>query len=414
MKILHLLSDSRFTGPAQPVLQLAGEQLRRGHEVSIGCNRRPPTWRISKKLRGEGHFLFFARRLKNEKVGDFEKEIRKTEVPLVESLDLNRYFNIRSNIRNLTVLKRLIDQGHYDVLHLHLPHDHWIGGLANMFSGSSTNIVATMHKVERPHCGIFHKYLYTHLIDRIVTVSEKSRQMVLDTLSLHPRNVRTVWGAVDSEKFRPGLSGESIRRELSIPSEAIVVGMVARFQPHREHELLVRAAAALREKFPQAYYLFIGRGEHKETIERLVQEMHVRDRVLFAGYRREDYPEAIACMDMMFFSVPGSDGTCRAVLETMACGKPVVAFDTGVLPETIEHGGSGWIVPPGDLSALESVLREAFEDPERIGAMGRAARETICRRHTISGQAETMEEFYMDLIEEKQYLASEDYVPCKR
>jgi len=113
MKILHLLSDSRFTGPAQPVLQLVEELLRRGHDVQIGCNRRPPSWRISKRIKGEGHFLFFARRLKQEPVGDFEKEIRQANVPLVEQLDLNRYFNVRDNVRNFYSLRDILRDGKY-------------------------------------------------------------------------------------------------------------------------------------------------------------------------------------------------------------------------------------------------------------------------------------------------------------
>ena len=81
MRVLHLLSDSRFTGPAQPVLQLVSELRNRGHEVSIGINLNPPSWRISKKIRGEGHFLFVARRLRTDKMGDFEREVRRAQVP---------------------------------------------------------------------------------------------------------------------------------------------------------------------------------------------------------------------------------------------------------------------------------------------------------------------------------------------
>ena len=405
MRILHLLSDSRFTGPAQPVLQLVMELRRRGHDAQIGCNRRPPTWRISKKLHGEGHFLFLARRLKVEPVGDFEREIRNVQVPLVEQLDLNRYFNIRDNIRSLFALRDLQRGEKYDIIHLHLPHDHWIGAVAKWIFRSDANLVATIHKVEKPHSGLFHKLLYTRMIDRIAVVSERSRQMVLRHLRVHSRNVRTIWGAVDVEKFHPGITGEKIRAELGIQPDALVIGMVARFQPHRQHAILVRAADRVLERFPHARFLLSGRGEYKEEIEKLVYQRGLEQKVLFAGYRKEDYPETIAATDLLFFSVPGSDGTCRAVLETMALGKPVVAFDTGVLPETIEDEHTGWITPTGDQLALEETLMKALRNPDQIRRMGEAARETVCRRHTVSGQADIIEEFYSDLLEEKALAA---------
>jgi len=387
------------------VLQLACELRRRGHEVSIGCNRQPPAWRFSKKIFGEGHFLFFAKRKKVEKVGDFAREISKQDIPIIDT-DLNKYFNIRDNWRSLRTLCSLLRNENCDIVHLHLPHDHWLGAIAKGSSNADVGLVATLHKTGKPHSDALHQYLYGRLIDRLVVVSDKTRKSVLGHKITHPRNVRTIMGAVNTDEYNLGISGKEIRSELGISDDAIVVGMVARFQTHRQHAMLVRVAPRILGKYPKTRFMMIGRGEYQPEIERQVARAGLKDKIVFAGYRREDYAQSLAALDILFFTVPGSDGTCRAVLQTMAVGKPVIAFDMGVLPETIQEGETGWIIPPGDDSALESALMSALSNPERLKEMGKAAHDAIQKRHTISRQAEIVEEYYSDLLEEKTFLAN--------
>jgi glycosyltransferase involved in cell wall biosynthesis len=116
--------------------------------------------------------------------------------------------------------------------------------------------------------------------------------------------------------------------------------------------------------------------------------MGLGDRVIFAGYRKEDYAEVLGSMDVFTFLVPGSDGTCRALLEAAACGIPAVTTRRGALPEIVDDGVSG-ILCEEDPEALASGWRALLDDPERRRTMGENARQ---RAETVFTPARFAEE----------------------
>ena len=95
------------------------------------------------------------------------------------------------------------------------------------------------------------------------------------------------------------------------------------------------------------------------------------DRVIFAGYRAGDYVDAIRCMDLLTFLVPGSDGSCRALLEAQACGVPAVVSRRGALPEIVIDGETGLVVEE-EIGALVDAWRSLLSRPGRRARMAAA------------------------------------------
>jgi glycosyltransferase involved in cell wall biosynthesis len=91
------------------------------------------------------------------------------------------------------------------------------------------------------------------------------------------------------------------------------------------------------------------------------------------NYRKNDLPETYAALDVAVLLVPGSDGTCRAMLEAMACGRPVIGSRTGAISDTLVPGETGWLIEPGNRRELAAALVAALTDPERTRRMGQAA-----------------------------------------
>jgi len=206
-------------------------------------------------------------------------------------------------------------------------------------------------------------------------------------------------GAVDLARFPPGLDGLAIRAELGL-GEAPVVGTVGRLVPGRGHDLLVEAFARLRGRLPAARLLIVGKGEGRPYVEAEIRRLGLEDVARFAGYRETDLPAALAAMDCFVLLGTGSEESCRAVLEAMAAGRPVLAASIGALPETVVDGETGWLVEGGDPEAVAARIETLLTDPKQARRMGAAGRQRVETAFAPARQAARVEAIYRDLLGE--------------
>ena len=161
-------------------------------------------------------------------------------------------------------------------------------------------------------------------------------------------------------------------------SEAIVIGTACRLVPLKGLVYLLRAVAALRSEFPNLRLEIAGRGPLQGDLERDADQLGLAEEVLFLGWQKDLGP-ILRRWDI--FVLPSLDeGLPIAVLNAMAEGLPVVGTSVGGLPELIEDGRTGYLVPPHDPLALARALRSLILDPERRSAQGAAGRECVRSR----------------------------------
>jgi glycosyltransferase involved in cell wall biosynthesis len=143
----------------------------------------------------------------------------------------------------------------------------------------------------------------------------------------------------------------------------------------------------------------IGRGTHlEETARHPAERLGLAQRVIFTGYRSADYPDVLRACDVFTMLVPGSDGGCRALLESAACGLPAVTTDLGTLPEICVHGETGLVVP-ADPAALAAAWRSLLEDEPLRQKLGSAARQRAELCFSPARLAEEVEGLYRAAFE---------------
>jgi glycosyltransferase involved in cell wall biosynthesis len=347
VNILHLTSDWKFTGPAEPML-IAGDALRaRGHRVDLLCPPAP-----------------------NNEVGvsDIARD-RGVEVPQGIAIERGRGVRLLRDGRDARALRGWMAARDLDVVHVWHSRAH---GLALRARGAETALVRA-HSDGLPAPagprGVATRWMWNSGCDALVCASESCAR-------LHVR-ARAVVGAVDLERFRPAGADEdrrAARALLGLQPRAPLVGVVARVQEKRRFDLIFEALTHLRAKLPAVRLAVVGRGTEIETVAHLpVAERGIGENVVFAGHRGDDYPELLRGFDALLFLVPGSDGGCRAVMEAAASGVPVVGSRRGALPEIIVDGVTGYCVdeqPMALVAALESLLGDdAFR--RGLGAQAR-------------------------------------------
>ena len=370
MNILHLYSDENWTGPAESVLNLLKELSKKGHKA------------------------FFAGVTKRR--GKFLPKIRETGIPVIESLNLDRKSYPLNYLKNLAILPRVLKKAKIDIIHTHFRYDHILAS----FVKKRVPLVHTLHRADLDKVNFQERFMLRRKTDHIITISKTIKEKVVQDLGIEPERISTIYGAVDNNKFNPQLSGDKIKEEFEIDKDTPVVGMIAPLQPYRKHLHLLRTIPRIRKEFPKVKFLLIGSiGSYQKVLKEEIERLGVSDSVIFIGYRDEDYSQVLASLDLEVFLVPGSDGSCRAVLEALAMAKPVVSAKVGPIPEIMKNGREGILINnPDTIDSLARTIIRLLKDRELASKMGNAGRK-LMERFTPESRATQIEKIYRKVIQ---------------
>ena len=223
---------------------------------------------------------------------------------------------------------------------------------------------------------------------RVICVSEHVREQVLLGTG---RSCRTsvVYNGVDSELFSPG--DKSAPAGLNILSIGDLI-------PIKGFDVLLRGFAAVISEFPDLTLRIIGEGPERSRLERLSQELRVKERVSFLDRRaRQGIVEAMR--ECTLFALPSRyEGLGCVYLEAMAVGKPVIGCRGQGISEVIEHGANGFLVGADNERELSLAMAMLLREPQRRRNLGIAARDTILDRFTLEHQAEQLTRIYRESV----------------
>src|SRR6185437_10351619 len=166
-----------------------------------------------------------------------------------------------------------------------------------------------------------------------------------------------------------------------LPHGAPVVGNVAALVPHNGQRHLIEAAHLVVQEMPDARFVILGEGELREALERQVREYHLEKHVLLPGFRT-DVLGCIKGFDLFVLSSV-TEGLGTSLLDAMACARPIVATRAGGIPEIVEDGINGLLVPPRDAHALADAILRALRDPELRRRLGDAGLARVNERFTV-------------------------------
>ncbi len=237
-------------------------------------------------------------------------------------------------------------------------------------------------------------YLHPSL-DRIVCVSNGVRNYLLG-LGLPAERLVTLYKGHDPAWYRSDGPPADLG-EWGIPSGAFTVSLVANMRPVKGADVLVEALDHL-PRDGSIHLLLIGEVRDR-SLARLAAEPRNRPLVHLAGFRR-DAPRLVGATDVFVMPSREREGLPRAAIEAMSQGVPAIVSDVGGMPELVESGRSGWVVPPSDPRALAEAIRKMKADPEARRRMGAAARERIEGEFSVGRTIERTLALYRSLTEE--------------
>ena len=302
--------------------------------------------------------------------GQLSPEIEACEVP-VHALGMRSALSAPGGVVGLVGLLRRLEP---DIVHTWLYHANLLGGLASRFAGKppviwsirQTNVDRSGNKFSTLAVAKVGAWLSSRLAVAIITNAEAARASH-SAFGYDPGKFFIVPNGFDLEEFQPDPEARrSVRAELGLAEDTLLVGLVARFDPQKDHQTFVRAAAQVAQDHPDAHFLLCGAGVDRgnQTLVAWIGTAGIVERCHLLG-RRGDMARLTAALDVAVSSSFG-EALPNAIGEAMACGVACVATDVGDVARVLE--GAGMVVPARQPITLAAAIGSALSRDSRTRA----------------------------------------------
>jgi glycosyltransferase involved in cell wall biosynthesis len=316
--------------------------------------------------------------------------------------NLVREISPLKDLAMLVQLSRLLRRDRFDIVHTHCTKAGVLGRVAAKLAG-------VPHIVHTHHGWSFHDRM--HPLRRrlfvaaeralalwtrpMISVSNKTTEVGLASGVGRREDYRLIRSGIPLNRFRPG-GGREVRAALGIAEGDFVVGSVGRLAPQKNPVDFLRCAAMLLERHAGVTFVYVGDGPLRGEIEDAAADMGISDRVRLLGVRR-DVPDLLRAMDV-FILTSLWEGLPRVVLQALATGVPVVAYDTAGILEAVKDGQNGFLVPHGSVDAMVGHLDRLASDPGELEKLSTGAVDGFGREFTEDGMIEGLERLYGELV----------------
>lgn len=371
MKVLQLFSDWKWTGPAEPVLSLCETLPKEGVDVTIAYRKTP---------------IDFPERT-------VEKEVKARGLKLYDGFRLNRYFSPRDWLFDMGAVKDYAVKEKIDIIHTNLAHDHFTALLSIALSRKKPLIVRTDHKRDGTPYSYFMGWAFAKtdgLVSygkRIMAHDIKTFQFPEERTCVIPPAIKAYEGPV-----------KNLRGEFGIKDEEKIIGVIGRLKPDRGYDIILKGFKELRDRMNGVKLIVVGRSSQIEkSIIGPMSDLGIQNDVILAGYRFDDYFSMISTFDLFIMMRAGSDGSARALREVMAMGKAAIVSDSGMLPELVRDGVSGYVIK-GDPHELADKMERVLKDEGQRNTFEKNAQKIAAEEWNYSAQARRLKDFYERLL----------------
>lgn len=304
----------------------------------------------------------------------------------------------RFDVLSWRPLHKLLRDERIEVLHSHMFGSNVSGVIMGRLAGVPA-VVAHEHTWSfegQPLRRFLDRELIARLSDAFVAVSSEDKRRMIEIEGIDPDDIVHIPNGVPATQ---PAEPKDLRPELGLGPDDVVVGSVGVLRPQKAFDVLIRAASVVRSRFPAVKFIIAGPGRQRESLEALIRELDLGEVVRLLG-ARTDVPDLLGAFDVAVCS-SDFEGSPLSVMEYMEAGLPVVSTRVGGVPDLIEDGVHGHLVPPRDPEALATAIERLLPDRAARQRMGKAARERRLAEFEIDVMVRRVEALYEDLLEKK-------------
>ena len=377
MKILHILSNRKWTERSEPVVELALAEKNLGAEVMFVCGS------SVQKLQDR-----------------VEYNAKRKGLDSTVALHMPKHFQLKPAVSDVRHLRSIIADFKPQIINCHMQNAHLVASVSR-WKSKFPLIIRTCYDPKGPGKDFRSRFIYKYCTDGLIVISKSAGIKAIKTYGFSDDRVQKAAPGIDLQRFSLNNDIAFNRSDFGLKKEHFVIGIVSRIRATRGVGMVLKALQTLAGEHPHLRLLIVGRGRKNavyNVVEKPSKEMNISDKIFLAGYcRGEKLVAAYRAMDTLVYPVPGTDKTCRTVREAMASGVPVIAPKTGFLPELITDGQNGRTI---DFSykSLSDTLEEIIICKTRLNAMADMAYNTAHEKFAPLLRAEKTLMFYKNLL----------------
>ncbi len=348
-------------------------------------------------LTGKDYDIFLASNPGTEMYQSIDRNV-------VRCVPLN--FSKRTNVSSLKALVRLIRQESIDIVHGQGGRAEFYARTACRMAGSAKYVSTIAMPVEGYDVSTLRRSIYCFFdritekyVDRFIVVSDVLKRQMIEGHRVPAEKVVRIYNGIETRRYdsAKGVDGGSrFRKDMGFRSEDRLVGAIGRMVWQKGFEYLIRGIPDVLKACPRARFLFVGDGPLRESLQALSSRLGFSDSVFFTGFQR-DIRDVLSALDLCV--IPSlREGFPMVTLEAMAMARPIVATRIDGITEQMTDGREGFLVPPGDPTALARAISAILLDRTRAQEMGRQARLTVERKYPVEKMVAETERVYESLI----------------
>lgn len=292
---------------------------------------------------------------------DFKKTDYAGLASYFEQVEMSRAIG-GNDIKAIREVRKLIKHYNPDIVYAHSSKAGAIARVADM--GLKNHCIYNPHGwAFNMRCSEKMRKMYTAIekiaapfCDKIICISDAEKQSALDKKICRENKLQVIYNGVDIEAYENGPHGEIQRKDLGIPNDAFVVGMVGRISPQKAPDIFVKAAKLIKQSIPEAHFIIVGNGNQEAEIRKYAEDNSFSDSLHITGW--VDNPMSYVELFDVACLLSRWEGFGLVLPEYMMAGKPIVASRVDAIPNIIRDGENGLLVEvDDDVGASKAVLR---------------------------------------------------------
>lgn len=361
-KIMHITYDMRIGGTEMVIKNLIDGANHQQFEMSVLCIEAP--------------------------LGPFAEDLINEGI---EFFQLTRQPGFDTVL--IAEMRHIIKENNIDIIHCH-QYTPWVYGvIAAMFT--RTKVIFTEHGRFYPDTSSWKRKLVNPILnlftDQVTAISQATKQALVEFENISEKSIDVIYNGIAPLNFDTN-KAQKLRKTLKIPDNHIILGTVARFDPIKNHTMMLRAFAKVLEGNKQCTLLIVGDGEERNNIEQCITQLNIQNNVVLAGYQAKP-AEHIAIMDIFLLSSL-SEGTSMTLLEAMSIGKPCVVTDAGGNPEIIKNNNNGKVTLNDNAQSFTDAIEELLSDSNKLHQYSEVANLTFNEKFHATSMNKHYEEAY--------------------
>lgn len=328
-------------------------------------------------------------------------KIHETGVKLITLNSSLRVYSLATIVK-LFLLIRKIDPV---IVQTHMFQANTLGRIAS-FLANVPVIIATEHGFYRykKKRQIVIDWLLSHITDKIIVISEAVKNYISLRSKIPQNKFKVVYNFIDIEAFVPKRDKNELRKEFGISALDFVIGSVGRIVKEKGYDILLNAMSLLKGRGYSFKYIIVGDGKYLSTLKANACATDLSEDVIFTGFR-SDIADILQLFDI--FTLPTLDeGFGISIIEAQTMGLPIIASSVDAIPEIIQNGYNGLLIPPNDPMALANGIEYLFKNAGRRSEIGGKARESVVERFSTSVGIKNLDDLYTQLTHKRNPLTA--------